>query len=72
MTLPLEDAYILSLELRDTFHQLWVDGRQVPLGLIKQGTALLVNLNHRTEGIPARSFDALHWYIPRQARRDHR
>jgi AraC family transcriptional regulator len=65
--LPLEDAYIVSLELRDTFHQMWVDGRQVPLGLIKQGTTLLVNQNHRTEGIPARSFDALHWYIPRQA-----
>src|SRR5260370_31565035 len=27
----------------------------------------MVNLNHRMEGIPARSFDALHWYIPRQA-----
>jgi AraC family transcriptional regulator len=67
MTLPLEDAYILSLELRDTFHQLWVDGRPVPLGLIKRVTTLLVNLNHRTEGIPARSFDTLHWYIPRQA-----
>jgi AraC family transcriptional regulator len=65
--LPLEDAYIVALELRDTFHQLWVDGRQVPLGLIKQGTTLLVNLNHRTEGIPARSFDTLHWYIPREA-----
>src|SRR5260370_40303797 len=65
--LPLEDTYIVSLELRDTFHQMWVDGRQVPLGLITQGTALLVNLNHRIEGIPARSFDTLHWYIPRQA-----
>jgi AraC-like DNA-binding protein len=65
--LPLEDTYIVALELRDTLHQLWVDGRQVPLGLIKQGTTLLVNLNHRTEGIPARSFDTLHWYIPRQA-----
>jgi AraC family transcriptional regulator len=65
--LPIEDAYIVALELRDTFHQLWVDSRQVPLGLIKQGTTLLVNLNHRTEGIPARSFDTLHWYIPRQA-----
>jgi AraC family transcriptional regulator len=58
-SLPLEDAYILSLELRDTFHQMWVDGRQVPLGLIKQGTTLLVDLNHRTECIPARSFDTL-------------
>lgn len=65
--LPLVDAYIVSLELRDTSHQMWVDGRQVPLGLIRQGTTLLVNLNHRTEGIPARSFDTLHWYIPRQA-----
>ena len=65
--LPLEDTYIVSLELRDTFHQMWVDGRQVPLGLITQGSALLVNLNHRIEGIPARSFDSLHWYIPRQA-----
>jgi AraC family transcriptional regulator len=65
--LPLVDAYILSLELRDTSHQMWVDGRQVPLGLIKQDTTLLVNLNHRTEGVPARSFDTLHWYIPRQA-----
>jgi AraC family transcriptional regulator len=37
------------------------------IGLIRQGTTLLVNLNHRTEGIPARSFDTLHWYIPRQA-----
>jgi AraC family transcriptional regulator len=55
--LPLENAYIVALELRDTFHQLWVDGRQVPLGLIKQGTTLLMNLNHRTEVIPARSFD---------------
>jgi len=65
--LPIVDAYILSLELRDTSHQMWVDGRPVPLGLIRQGTTLLVNLNHRTEGIPARSFDTLHWYIPRQA-----
>jgi AraC family transcriptional regulator len=65
--LPLEDGYIVSLELRDTFHQMWVNGRQVPLGLIRQGTTLLVNLNHRTEGIPARSFDTLHWYIPRRA-----
>ena len=65
--LPIEDTYIVALQLRDTFHQLWVDGRQLPLGLIKQGTTLLANLNHRTEGIPARSFDELHWYIPRQA-----
>ena len=65
--LPIEDTYIVALQLRDTFHQLWVDGRQLPLGLIKRGTTLLANLNHRTEGIPAQSFDELHWYISRQA-----
>src|ERR1700739_4477317 len=65
--LPFEDAYVFGLELRDASHAVWVDGRQAHAGMVKRGTGLVIDLNHRIEGIPARAFDTLHMHIPRGA-----
>jgi AraC family transcriptional regulator len=65
--LPFEDAYVFGLELRDASHAVWVDGRQAHAGMVKRGTGLVIDLNHRIEGIPAHAFDTLHMHIPRGA-----
>ena len=65
--LPFEDAYVFGLELRDASHAVWVDGRQAYAGLVKRGTGLAIDLNHRIEGIPAPAFDTVHMHIPHGA-----
>lgn len=66
--LPAEDAYSLSLQLRDFFgHDLWLDGRPVLVQPTLRGEVTLLDLTRSPRAYLRDPFDSLHFYIPREA-----
>jgi AraC-like DNA-binding protein len=68
--LPSEEAYLLSLQLRDfVAHDLWVGGRPVRTEPAPAGTFRLLHLREETAAFLRDPFDSVHFYIYRESLR---
>jgi len=66
--LPREKAYLIVLHLRDLpFHQIWLDGKQIPVGPHPQGAVSVLDLERQVSVLFPGPFDCLQFYVPRSA-----
>ena len=68
LTAPIrrEDAYLVTVQLRDCpEHELWVDGKPVPVPPFAKGDTLIHDLKRDPIAGMTSPFDALHYYLPR-------
>ncbi|HEX2735155.1 MAG TPA: AraC family transcriptional regulator [Polyangiaceae bacterium] len=65
---PAEDAFVISLQLRAaSCHQLWLEGRPIPVQPGRVGEMRLLDLNQALTSHVDKPFDILLFYIPRAA-----
>lgn len=66
--IPPEDAYLVTVQLRDCpDHELWVDGKPMPVPPFAKGDTLICDLKRDPIASMKSPFDALHYYLPRIA-----
>jgi AraC-like DNA-binding protein len=66
--IPNENAYILSVQLRDFQHRkLWLDKRLCAHSSLARGTINLYDLEHTVEAEVKSPFDSVQFYLPRTA-----
>ena len=65
-SLPLEDAYLVVLQLRDfPSHHYWEEGRPVPPGSLQAGQACLYDLKRDPKFLMDKPFHSLHFHLSR-------
>jgi AraC-like DNA-binding protein len=65
---PVEDAYIVALQLRDyPRHEHWEDGRRVALGAYRAGHTTVYDLKRSQAFEIVAPFHSVHFYLPRAA-----
>ncbi|MDS7593886.1 AraC family transcriptional regulator [Agrobacterium tumefaciens] len=62
-----EDAFLLSVQLRDYFGDLWVDGRRVEFQSFRKGNFSLYDYNRSWQANLRSAFDCVNFHIPRAA-----
>ncbi|CAG4890120.1 helix-turn-helix domain-containing protein [Paraburkholderia saeva] len=66
--IPPEDSFLIGLQLRAVqYHELWMDGRSVPVKPITPGTSHIYDLTQRPVAYLTEPFHPMFFYIPRAA-----
>jgi len=66
--IPREDAFLVGIQLRDcAAHELWLDGRAVPVTPWAAGTVTIYDLKRDPVARLRSPFRAMHFYLPRAA-----
>ncbi|WP_292116204.1 AraC family transcriptional regulator [Mesorhizobium sp.] len=63
----IEDAFMISVQLRDYRGQLWIDGRWIDFPIGRAGNFTLYDHKRETEADLQTAFDCINLYIPRPA-----
>jgi hypothetical protein len=67
-SIPVEDAYLMGLQLRDyPEHDYWEGSRQHPRRDVKAGEILLYDLKRDPRFFINKPFHSIHFYLPRKA-----
>ena len=65
-----EDAFMMSVQLRDYRGELWVDGRNVALPVLRRGQFSFYDYNRIWQANMKSDFDCVNFHIPRAALTD--
>lgn len=66
--IPREDAFLVGIQLRDcAAHELWLDGRAVPVTPWAAGTVTIYDLKRDPVARLRSPFRSMHFYLPRAA-----
>lgn len=66
--IPPEDSFLIGLQLRAVqYHELWIDGRSVPVKPIIPGTSHIYDLTQRPVAYLPEPFHPMFFHIPRAA-----
>ena len=64
--IPYEEAFIVILQLRDLpAHELWFDGRPIPVGHYPERAVSILDLEQRPSALLQNPFDCMHFHVSR-------